>query len=90
MPSNEYDARFHAQQKKIGLDRIHMGVDMEKSFKTFFFSPLLNGHLSWEPYEEVALLVHKKLTSNQGDNFNLFDIIYMCLNIEIEVKNEYV
>jgi hypothetical protein len=46
MPSNEYDARFHAQQKKIGLDRIHMGVDMEKSFKTFFFSPLLNGHLS--------------------------------------------
>jgi hypothetical protein len=67
-----------------------MGVDMEKSFKTFYFSSLLNGHLSWEPSKEVALLVHKKLTSNQGNHFILLDIIYVSLNIEIDVKNEYV
>ncbi len=39
---------FMLNKKKFDLERVHMGVDMEKSFKTFYFSSLLNGHFSWE------------------------------------------
>ncbi len=67
-----------------------MGVDMEKSFKSFNFSLLLNAHF-WEPHEEVALLGHKKLTLNQVNYFILlWYYLYVLNKVEIDVKNEYV
>lgn len=68
-----------SSKKKFDSDRIHMGVDMEKSFKTFYFSSPLN-----EKLENLMRKLHCWFTRSwhQIKGIILFYLIlFICLRI---------